>query len=317
MPLPKALLEQEERANELHRQMYQEQEPAPADTPTPEPSEPISTELEPEPAPDSEAEPDPEPTETVPAEQHRKLEAAHQTLQGKYRAEVPRMQEQIRTLQQELIDAQRQRLQAEQSAQAAEGQVNDLQTRLREEFGDEAADTLSEYARTLMRTELDERQQQTTAKPESQKPEPATQDQPSPEVTRFWNTLRRRVPDFDQVNVSPAFITWLQNPDPTTGLSYQETLNEAGADLDVLTVIDVVSAFKQQQTAAQPHLDPKSPAQQVSPQRRQPRATPQKPQYTVKDYTDLQNQIRRGEWVGREAEAQALEQEIHAALFAQ
>lgn len=319
MAAPRAAQEQLKRAEQLHREMYGDPnapaKPEAEDTPT-EPEATTEPENEPEPqepAPAADPEPEQQPEPEAPKghadeedlkERYRKLDAAYSTLQGKYRAEVPRLQEQVRTLQADLINAQKSQAQAEQSADTAKAELESIQTRLQDELGEDAAKAVSDTVRSMVSAEMGQRKSDTQAEP-----------QEDPAINRFWNTLKRRVPDFDQVNHSPEFIQWLQTPDPTTGLPIQETLNAAGTDLDVLTVIDVVEQFKRETKPPERAPSPTSPEQQVAPPKKAARKEPaQKPKYTPHDYVTLQEQIRLGMWKGREDEARALERDIHAAL---
>lgn len=312
MAAPSIVQQQAAQAEELHKQLYgtpdtsdeAQDQPTDAEQASEEPAaEPEGT------APEAKAtaeEPGHAAVEDDLKEKHRRLEAAYATLQGKYRAEVPRLQEQVRTLQAQVIDAQQAKAKAEQSEQATQAELDSVQSRLKEEIGDDAANAVSEYTRQLVRSEMGELKNQ-------QKPAEQTQDTA---VDRFWSTLRRREPTFDQINTSPAFLQWLQTPDPNSGLPYQETLNAAGQDLDVLTVVDLVKQFKHD-TQPQPKPDaPTAPAQQIAaPKAAQRSAPPAKPDYSPQDYAELQEQIRRGLWKGKEQEARVLEREIHAALI--
>lgn len=313
MAAPKAAQAQLERAEQLHREMYGDPDtPAEAETQE-EPTDPeATTEPEHEPEPQEPA-PEPEPETQGPdghadeddlKEQYRKLDAAYRTLQGKYRNEVPRLHEQIRTLQADLIEAQKSQAKAEQSADSVKAELESIQNRLQDELGEDAAKVVSDTVRSMINAEMGQRTADTQPEPKE-----------DPAVSRFWNTLHRRVPDFDQVNHSQAFVQWLQRPDPNTGLPIQETLNAAGQDLDVLTVIDVVEQFKREQQPKPKSADPKAPEQQVAaPKGNQRTPPPQKPTYTARDYEVLQEQKRRGMWAGKEQEFRALEREIHAAL---
>lgn len=317
MAAPRAAQEQLARAEQLHREMYGDPnapaEPEAEDTPT-EPEATTEPENEPEP---QEPAPEPEPEEQEPQghadeddlkEQYRKLEAAYSTLQGKYRNEVPRLHEQIRTLQSDLIEAQKSQAKAEQSADKATAELESIQSRLQEELGEDAAKAVSDTVRSMVSAEMGQRKADTQDEPKT-----------DPAEARFWNTLHRRVPDFDQVNTSPAFVAWLQQtPDPNTGLTMQDTLNAAGSDLDVLSVIDVVTQFKREQQPPERKPSATAPEQQVAPPKKGRRTEPaQKPKYTAHDFKTLQEQIRLGMWKGREAEARELEREIHAALTGQ
>lgn len=315
MAAPRAAQEQLARAEQLHREMYGDPnapaQPEAEDT-AQEPEATTEPESEPEP---QEPAPEPEPEPEAPqghadeddlSEKYRKLDAAYKTLQGKYRAEVPRLQEQVRTLQADLIEAQKSQAKAEKSADQATAELESIQSRLQDELGEDAAKAVSDTVRSMVSAEMGQRKADT--QPEAPKE--------NPEQSRFWNTLHRRVPDFDQVNNSRAFVAWLnETPDPNTGLTLQDTLNAAGNDLDVLTVIDVVEQFKREQQPPEPKPSATSPEQQVAPQKKAPRREPvQTPKYTPQDYAVLQQQIRQGLWKGREDEARALERDIHAAL---
>ena len=175
-------------------------------------------------------------------------------------------------------------------------------------MGEDAARAVSDTVRSMVSAEMGQRKADTQGEPKT-----------DPAEARFWNTLHRRVPDFDQVNTSPAFVAWLrETPDPNTGLPMQDTLNAAGSDLDVLSVIDVVTQFKREQQPPRPSPSATAPEQQVAPPKKGRRSEPaQRPKYTAQDFTALQEQIRLGMWKGKEAEARALEREIHAALTGQ
>ena len=313
MAAPRAALEAERRAIELHKQVYgdpdavqdTDQNQPDTDTQPPQGESPAPE----APAPAGQEQPVKTEEETGDDEQgdiferYRQLEAAHKTLQGKYRAEVPRLSQQVRDLTQQLEKLQSQKETAEANAEEAQQRLADLNAQLRDEFGDEAATAVTDVARQVAREEAANARREAEESAQS----------------RFWNTIDYRIPDFEQVNVDPKFIAWLQTPDPNTGFPYQDTLNAAGNRFDAATVVDVFNAYKRATTNPQPEqqqtLDPMSPEAQVAPSKRQGRSLPnQKPQYTPDDYTRLMREIERGEWRGREAEARALEEEIHAAL---
>lgn len=303
MTLPRAVQKQQELAEELQKSLYETQEtPAGAleEEDKAEVKQTEATTEKPQPAPEPSIEDDghADPVEESIDELYRKLQAAHQTLQGKYRAEVPRLQQQVNTLNAQLNDAKRLQATAEKSAETAKAQLSDEVSRLREEIGSDATDALDSYAQKLVQSKLDSYQEG-----ESEKT-----------TNRFWNSLYSRVPDFDQVNKSPEFVKWLQNTDLDTGLTYQDTLNKAGETLDVITVIDLTKQFKRENQ--QREAPRKNPIEDhVSPKNRQTvTQAREKPTYTPVDYVNLQEQIRKGEWRGREAEARELEKEIHEAL---
>lgn len=292
--VPKAVREQAQRAEELHKQAYQRDQDTdkalnngkPDNSDTSDTPEPTTT---------------PEPVGQEPAaegldEKYRRLDEAHRALQGKYNAEVPRLQKALREAEEKLSQAQKVTEQAEAKATEAESKLKEQLAKLREEYGDDLADTM----------------EMVSAASRSQQDTPAAPDASAED--RFWRALLRRVPDFNEVNQNPVFIQWLQNPSTRSGLSYQQELNEAGADLDVLAVAEIVEAFKRAQTPAKKPTS-KSPEGQLAPERtRGTQTIHEEPEYTVNDWQVLQDEKRRGVWRGREAEARALEEKIHAAL---
>jgi|1_EtaG_2_1085319.scaffolds.fasta_scaffold00002_123 hypothetical protein len=303
--VPNSVRKQVERAEELRKQQYDTQpkdtgaEPAPGDD-NQHDNQPNNPGTPQEPA----AQPEPAKADAYAdlEEQHRKLEQAHRALQGKYNAEVPRLTQQLREANEKLADAQKQASAAESKASEAKEKLNEHLAKVREEYGDDLANAFESVAAATS-------QQQDTHQPAQQEGGSA-QD-------RFWRSLLRQVPDFEAVNRSPEFVQWLQHPSEKTGLSYQQELNEAGNDLDVLAVVEIVRAFKGAQAKAK-QPDANAPENQLAPDRRNPQQHAKaEPAYTAKDFAKLQQDIAMGKWRGREVEARALEQKIHAALTGQ
>lgn len=292
MTVPKKVLEAEERANQLHKELYEAGEPKDEERQDGEesPEEPVEQAAEeegaaaPDTVGDAHAQDDAE---------HERLKQAHAALQGKYNAEVPRMAAQIRDLEAKLKDALRDRDEAKREAKTAKDELKERIDSLRGEYGDSIADVISEIADRNVETQ-------------PQSSGVITQDQ----VDRFWRSIRRAIPDFDSINSSTAFVTWLQKPDTATGLPMQQTLNDAGSDLDAYTVVQIVKRFQQENTKR----EQPNPNDQIAPKRK-PRAEPvSKPAYTIDDFVKLQRDIQAGHYIGREVEARELEKQIHAAL---
>ena len=310
MAAPKAVREQEARAEALRQEAYGTQ-----DTEESAPEEPESelSDDEQNITAEDEQELEPEQEESPEAddgdgdddlqERYDRLLSAHQTLQGKYRAEVPRLQDQVRELTRKLDESAQQRQQAEAAKDDAEAKLDKHRQHLTDEFGDEFTQSMEELARGVASREVNDLRQTTQ------------QDRHQ----AFMDAIYLRIPDFDQVNTDPAFVRWLrETPDPVTGFSYQDRLNQAGDARDVRGVVDVFDEFKRtQQKRSRNRRDPRSPQAQVNPKRGQGRTPPPKPEqpsYTTDDWDRLQRELRDGRWNGREDEARQLEREIHAAL---
>lgn len=288
--VPKKVLEAEERAMKLHEEAYKpNEETAAAALEVPPEIEDDDAPINPPDAGDDGHADEPD----VSAE-YKRLQEAHKALQGKYNAEVPRMASQIRELEEKLKEATRKGERAEKEADEAKKQLADRIDSIRSDFGDDLADVIGDIA---------DRRTDMQAQEES-----ALQN----DVNRFWRQVRRAVPDFDAVNGSQDFVQWLQKPDEVTGVARQATLNDAGQDLDAITVVEIVNAFKRERSANQPPSLNTQVAPKRKPRQEQP---PEKPTYTVDDFVQLQRDIQAGHYRGREAEAAALEREIHSALM--
>lgn len=292
--VPKAVREQLKRAEELQKQQYENQDTDTAlniATDNPKPQDELNAEEQiAKPNGEHKAQEALEHNETLEG-QYQKLQQAHKALQGKYNAEVPRLNDQLRELKQKLEQAQKQVEQANSQADDAKKRLGEQLAGVRKEYGDDLADVIAGVAEK-------QRTQDTGSADQEQE--------------RFWRNLLRRVPDFNAVNSSPDFVQWLQSPSLTTGLSYQQELNEAGADLDVGAVVEIVMAFKKTQQKQAVQIE--QVAAQVTPKRGQNSRVEQETTYTVEDWTKLQNDILKGRYRGREAEAKALEVKIHKAL---
>lgn len=94
------------------------------------------------------------------------------------------------------------------------------------------------------------------------------------DLDKYMDRLREKVPDFDQVNVDPRFLTWLEAVDPLSGHPRQAYLNTAYQNMDADRTAALFNAWKQTVTppsapVAQPATPAKTPevARQVAPGR--------------------------------------------------
>lgn len=226
-------------------------------------------------------------------EENRKLNEALNALRGKYNAEVPRLTQQLRDTQKQLEEAKAAQKKAESDAEKANNEINTKLQNLRGDYGDDIIDALQSIA---------DKTQETVQPQQEVSSEDTTE--------RFWRNLRRRVPDFDELNTSSEFITWLQTPS-SSGFTYQQVLNEAGSDLDYESCAEIFAQFKALKANKKA---PKAEDFAAPPRGQQKREPVQKKQYSPQDWIKLQDDIRKGRYRGREAEAAALEKEIHAAI---
>lgn len=266
-----------------------------------------------------------------PAPSGDSFEAKFKTLQGKYNAEVPRLQEKIRQLEERLKAAggdtevaalQTQNQQLQQQVQQTQQQLDQARQeldRVRGSLTDEFGQSVTDDIGALARGEAQEAARNATAE--------ASQE----EKAKCTAQIVAAIPDFEQINNSPEFNDWLDSTkDEDTDLSMRTVIQRAYDRADDIQFIRYVRRFLREQAAA---ADPmhNQPPQTVDgmddlvapPRGNQHREVSEQPTFTPADYTHHTNEkiqsrgFTRGPWAGREADWKAHEQVILAALNAQ
>lgn len=140
--------------------------------------------------------------------------------------------------------------------------------------------------------------------------------------------LDSTLPEWRTINKMQEFKAWLALPDPYFGATRQSALLKAYEQNDTARVLNFFNGFVSEQAASDPAyatVEP-SPAPQpakptldslAAPGRArmsaQPNAPAEKQIITTADVNAFYDAVRRGMYVGREAEKQALEQELFQA----
>jgi len=314
--VPKAVKDAEARAEAAHKAMYgkpQDTEPkepkaeeAKADEPTLEEQPERDEKREAESTPQAQTEPQPE--------QGDEWKRKYDSLKGKYDAEIPRLAADLRELRKEKQEMERQ-LQELQNAKASapEGDTDttfdDAVKRLVEEYGQEFYDLVRQVARKEVGS-LDDLE---TVRKDL---EDLKQDRQMSKRERFDKDLKDAVPDWEQINVEPKFHSWLAETDPFTGEVRQTLLDRAAGALNANRVAAIFDAFKG--TLPKPKQPAETSRRPVSPPRGgNTDPEPPRPQYTISDWNQLQDEARRGKWRHRMDEFRKREQAIHAAITGQ
>lgn len=199
-------------------------ESAPSDPPA-EPQEPRET-----PSQETETAKAPAETGTDWRKESERLQAKLSTLTGKYNAEVPRLQAEIRQLRQ---DNESLRARAEQTEQATRPSLSQEE---RDELGDLASVIEARDQRiSALEAQL---------KAIQQRDESSRQDSEQERMDRFWSDLTEAVPDWAEVNESPDFHVWLNQVDMASGLRRQELLADAQAKANPRRVAYFFNQFK-------------------------------------------------------------------------
>ncbi|MEY5145606.1 MAG: hypothetical protein RL745_975 [Actinomycetota bacterium] len=296
MPLPRAVLEAEETANRLHEELLKQQQNPESDPPPGDPpkEDPPKTDPEP-PKPQGDSTP---PSATGADDQ---LEHRYKVLQGKYNSEVPRLAAENRDLKTQLQSLAEQ-VEALKNAKPPEPLVKPEEI---EEYGE----GLIDVARRIAREELAAKQNeidQLKAKIDSlsnvttQKVE-----------TDFFKSLTEMVPDWQEVNKDPKFLTWLDEVDELAGASRQDLLSAAERARDAVRTAKFFTAYKKASSSWAADAT-KSLDQQVAPATSQHSPTPpSKRVWTRAEIADFYGRVRRGDV--SDQEAIAIEADIHAA----
>lgn len=143
------------------------------------------------------------------------------------------------------------------------------------------------------------------------------------------NTLDRDLPEWRQINTTDGFKAWLSFTDPLLGVNRQGALLKAYEQHDTARVLKFFQSFVSELAASTPESDPPAePSPARAPARpslealaapgrarmsAQPNAPAEKQIITTADVNAFYTAVRQGHYRGREAEKEALEQELFAA----
>lgn len=304
MPIPRKVQEAADKAEATYKQVYenpsvdntdQETPPEPDSAPgiAPEPTEP---EVQPD-AHVAEEEPKAEPPKPDPWEHKFKV------IEGKYKAEVPRLAAQIRELNQKIADLSSQN--DELKAKATQPAQSLISPEDREKYGDDLLDVIKRAATEATATkdvEIGKLKQQL----ESISSTTAEQKQ----VT-FYDRLSAAVPDWVTINDNENFHQWLDEYDELTGKRRQDLLAAAEDAQDADRVARFFNKWKQETESSKATSQQTLAAQVVPDGNKTVKPPAGKRYFTRADIADFYSRARRGEF--SQKEMVALEAEIHAA----
>jgi len=237
MALPKAVEEANRRAEELHRQVYGNTETPPQGTPEATPA--------PEAEPKAEVPaqtPTQPPTEVTPVapvatQEDDSWKRKYEVLDGKYKAEIPRMAAELRNLKAQLQDA------MTKAAPAAPAPSR-LKPEEVEEYGEKFIDVVKRAASEVVSTEevgeirnsVDQLRNETLRLAKE----------------RFYTDLNRQAPKWESLNEDKNFLTWLAGIDPYTGQMRQDLFDQAVSQMDAWRVANFFTSYGGEQSPASP-----------------------------------------------------------------
>lgn len=243
--LPKAIQAQLDQAEALQAQMA---EPAPQEG-NPEPvvtPEPQSLQL-------VQQEPQQEAQVTQPVVPEETWEQRFKIMEGKFKAEVPRLYEQNRQLSEQLEtaikaleDAKKPETPAQETKLVTDADV--------EAYGSELVDMVRRAAREEFNTlskafaaELDKRFGAVTEQVKRTESHVVKS-----ETDKFWDKVYGAHADFDAINNDPRWVAFLDSPIPGTRLTRRAVSEDALSRLDPMVIIEQVKLFKESIGVGQP-----------------------------------------------------------------
>lgn len=321
------------RADELHAAAYPVENNAPTEAAAEAPAEnqPVfdghqTQELAPQ-------APAPEVTQTVTPPQDINWEQRYNSMKGRYDKEVPRLQSRLSDLE-GIISELRGQLASRPQTTLESPQYT--QTKLitpeeESEFGPDFLKVVGKKAKEelsgeflSLKSDLD--QLKATVGNVAQQNQLSARD-------KMFGYMDEVLPNWRELNDNPALISWLQLPEPYSGVKRQDLLNEAFARHNGPRVAQFFSGFLSEEAATGPmdgQLDTtgaqapgKVPLEAfAAPGRAKTAAAPasapaEKPVFTPAQISRFYTDVSLGKWKGREAEQQAVERQIHEAMMDQ
>lgn len=195
------------------------------------------------------------------------------------------------------------------------------------EFGHEMLDVMGRRAKETISPELATLRAEMAAL--QQKVEGTTTAVTANARTNMLKSLDQDLPDWRKINMMNEFKAWLALPDPFFGVSRFSALTKAFENNETTRVLNIFRGFVSELAAqdpdygktedAQPAPQPAKPSLETmaAPGRArtsaQPNAPAEKQIITTADVEHFYAAVRKGMYVGREAEKKALEEELFAA----
>lgn len=301
MAIPRAVEAAAKRAEELHAQLYSQQNTEPPADPEP-PTEPDTAPEDP-PADPPAQDPVDQKKEEPPKEDP--WEHKYKVMEGKYRAEVPRLAADNRDLRQKLdaLTAQMESL----KSQADKPTQSLISPEDREKYGDDLLDVIKRAA-----------QEQVAAKDAEiaelkRRLDGVHQDTAKTAEVTFYDRLGELVPDWVSVNADEGFLKWLDEYDEFTGKTRQELISEAESARDAVRVAKFFTKWKAEQTQSVAASQRALEAQVVPDSNKVVKAPAGKRYFTRAEIAQFYQAARRGEISSKDMVA--MEAEIHAATL--
>jgi len=305
--IPRKVQEAAERAEALHKAVYETKDGEPKTDPTSQDPAPVDP-----PAPENQVAPDnPNSVTTPPTEppdtpkQDDQWEQRYRVIEGKYRAEVPRLNAENRELKQQFESLKNELEQLKSRGTQSTSSL--ISNEDREKYGDDLLDVIKRAAQEQVAAKDAE-----IAELKRSLETVHTTTSKNAEVS-FFDRLGQLHPDWVTINADEGFLKWLDEYDEFTGRTRQDLLSEAEQARDAERVSRFFASWKASNktnvTNSQRSLE-----SQVTPDSNRVVTPPAgKRFFTRGEIAEFYAAVRRGE-VGAK-EMVAMESEIHTATI--
>ena len=314
MTLPRSVQQQADAANK-HFSDLQNPAPAAPEAKEKKPDAPDTAPQSADPAPKPDDQQHSQQTQDTAKENEPKRSEAYwehrfNVINGKYAAEVPALQEQVRTLTKQLDEANRQIADLKSAASSTHnpGGLTDEQMA---EFEDQFGEDFVSFVQRMIASSAAKPDNSAEVNELKRKVEQFETEKAQATTASFWAVLTELVPDWKTVNDDPKFHAFLAQYDPQTGVQRQQALATAQQALDPDGVAAVFNAFKKQQP---PETKPRIPDDQVDPPSSRSTTTPQGGRiWTGAEIAEFYKDKAAGKYRTKPDEAKRLEADIFAA----
>lgn len=316
MSLPKQVQLQAEEAERLEKQLLgisEEQAPEAG-------TEAASEHVEGQPVVETDApSQEPEAPASQPKPEEATWEARYRSLQGKFNAEVPRLQAELKDVTGR-FNALMVKLEAQETAKTFQPEqlVTDKDV---EAFGSDLIDVIDRKAREVAASMVGTKMVELEAENAKLRDQlgGVSERQVSNDRRTFFSDLERLVPDYEAMNVDPGFLDWLADVDPLSGMARQEYLNAAYGSLDVGRTATLFNTFKQLSAHTPQSRNSKTLERQVAPGTSKvssaaPADTMSGRIWSQGEIERFYRDVSRGTYRGSEAEQARIEAEIDSAV---
>lgn len=245
MALPKAIQRQVKEANDMMEELKKPPESVEQEEPQQEP------EAQAAPEPEQELQERPEEV-AAPEPQRDDFEQKYRVLQGKYNAEVPRLNTQLRSLKEDLQAAMARIQQLEKPKKGATSEVKQITESLIsdeeiEDYGPDFIDLVGRKAQEIANRTVADLNKKISELSEQLNGVRTTVRQTDHD--RFLSQLDKRVENWRTINEDKRFLDWLDEPDVYAGTERGRLLREAYQNGDVERVAAFFNGFLKENAA--------------------------------------------------------------------